>query len=768
MLLIAVILLLGSTVAVFGDVLFSAEEIVLSRPHTDLYDQFAYWREFGFGEVRRGNLPLWNPHIFSGMPFMGGFQSALLYPLNVVYLILPLSAAINWGIAIHVFLLGTFMYLWTAYRGLHPLACLVSAVMLMFCGAHFLQIQAGHIPHLSTMAWAPLVLLSIDGFFQKRSLGWCLLGMLAVTMQILAGYPQHLFFTAVAAVVYAAFCMIKAEKKAGMAIGLFSMYAGAGALAAVQLLPGLEVAGESIRSGGLSYEFAASFSLPPENLITLLIPGFFGDHINFPYWGRFYPWETTVFIGVTGFVLAIYGAVYGERTLRRFSAVVGVVLILLALGAYTPLFRFLYSWVPGFDRFRGSSKFMFQASLFVAMLAGIGLDQLLRGRRIDNKSYCLLLVFVLLIVGSAMYVRYLTDSTDTAGWWRQALNWIHATKEWYLAEEYYFDDRLVETALGAASRALLIAAGTSLVSGILFFLVRFSRRAAYAIALLAVVEIVVFARSSIATFDMKAIRVPEVQDLLAEQTGDYRIFNAANSNSAMITGMQDIWGYDSVVLRRYAEFMTFTQGYDPGEATQYVTISRLHRLYRMLRCRFALIPSDGSVGIIEENDVMGRLQLIQDYVEAKDRDEIFAIMEDASFDPRETVILETRPYPEPVMSEEKGTARVVDSSTDHLIVEASLPHPAILLITDAYSRGWRACALPGSSQKEYDIIPANYILRAIPMSQGYHRVRIEYLPLAFVTGKWVSLGAILAYVVLILWCVLRGYRRRSCFQGASY
>ena len=106
---------------------------------------------------------------------------------------------------------------------------------------------------------------------------------------------------------------------------------------------------------------------------------------------------------------------------------------------------------------------------------------------------------------------------------------------------------------------------------------------------MAMAEIFIFGRASLSTFDLASIRVPEIEKILSGHAGDYRIFNVANSNSAMITGMQDIWGYDSVVLRRYAEFMTFTQGYSPDEATQYVTFSRIHRLYRMLRCRFAFI-----------------------------------------------------------------------------------------------------------------------------------------------------------------------------------
>ncbi|NVL90209.1 MAG: hypothetical protein HWN69_04325 [Desulfobacterales bacterium] len=751
------IVLLGITVAMFSDVLFSSKAIVLSKSNADLFDQFAYWREFGFGHLRQGVLALWNPHIFSGMPFFGGFQSALLYPLNILYLILPLSKAINFSIALHVFLTGIFMYLWTSHRGLHPLACLVSSVLLMFCGAHFMQIQAGHLPHLCTMTWAPLMFLSIDGFFEKRSLGWCLLGMFVITMQILAGYPQHVFYTAVAATIYSAFCMIKVEKRAKIALGLLGMYAGASALGAVQLLTGIRVAWESIRSTGLSYEFASRFSFPPENLVTFLAPGFLGDGTTLPYWGCWYLWEMSLFVSVTGFILAIYGSIHGERSTRRFSMTMALLLLLFALGGYTPLFKILHTWVPGFDMFRGNSKFIFYASLFITMLAGIGLDHILRHKHIHRRTIFTILVFGLLVGAAGVCIRYSVTSTNSIGWWSQVMRAVCVEGESYFLEKYYAAPYFVQKAGLFASKSLMVSAGTCLLLSLLFFLSRFSRKMVYVIALLAMAEIFIFGKASIATLDLASIRNPKIERMLAGYSGNYRIFNPVDPNTAMSMGANDIWGYDSVVLRRYAEFMTFTQGYSPDEATQYVKFSRFHRLYKMLRCRFAFIPSGSRIGIIENKKIMPRLQLMQNYLVIQDRDRIFDIMEDASFDPAKKVILETYPDHEPVVSDEKGTASVVDSSVNHLTIEAELPNPAILLITDTYSSGWRAMPLPGSSQKEYNIMPANYVLRAIPLSRGYHLIRIEYLPSAFRIGKWISISTVFVYIILLGWHFRRAH-----------
>jgi len=194
--------------AFFGDVLFLTTGKVLSKEGEDLFKQFIYFRDFGFSAIKAGHLALWNPHVFSGTPFFSGFQSALLYPLNFVYLILPLAKAINLEIVLHVFLGGLSMYCWTVYRGLHPFACLFSGILFMFCGPYFFHIYPGHLSNLCSMAWAPLILLAVDAVVDKRSFGWCLFGMFAVAMQLLAGHPQYVFYTGVTATIYVGILLI--------------------------------------------------------------------------------------------------------------------------------------------------------------------------------------------------------------------------------------------------------------------------------------------------------------------------------------------------------------------------------------------------------------------------------------------------------------------------------------------------------------------------------------------------------------------------------
>lgn len=81
---------------------------------------------------------------------------------------------------------------------------------------------------------------------------------------------------------------------------------------------------------------------------------------------------------------------------------------------------------------------------------------------------------------------------------------------------------------------------------------------------------------------------------------------------------------------------------------------------------------------------------------------------------------------------------MLDQSTDHVDLEVELERPAILLVTDSYSDGWRARPLAGSSRGRYELVPANGTLRAIALDAGRHRLRIEYAPWASRAGHVVS------------------------------
>ena len=737
------------TAAMFFDALFAGGPKVVGAGNGDVLMQFLPWREFGFHELAKGHLALWNPHIYGGAPYFGGMQSALLYPPNWLYLALPLPLAVNWGVALNDWLLGAFMLMWALRRGLHPFAAFVSGVLAMYCAPYFLHVAAGHLANLSAMPWIPLIFLAIDEWLLSERLRWCLLGMFAIAMQVFAGHPEYVYFTAIIATVYALVRLAGKDcNRVAAAAGLLAMGAGGALLSAVQLAAGMQAAAETLRGQALPYRLASMLGFPPENLVTLLAPGFFGDMAHQPYWGRWIFWEANAFMGVLGFALAIYGAMRRDITGKAALLLAVAASLLLALGDNTPLYRLLYEWLPLFDRFRGTAKFMALAVLPLTLLAGYGLDRMLRERTVRLTAIAGGAAVAAALCAGAFLVR----SSD----WSGVMAAMEATGQSYIDPVRNANPGFIALGQAFASLGLLFAGLTLAVGVCAAFWVRREPRAAIVLGALAVAEVFAFARMQRPMSDSVQAVPAQVASVLAADPGDYRILNFPQPDSAMSLHAYDVWGYDPNVTRRYAELVEWLGGGDPAAATQYGNFHRLHALLSMLRLKYLIAREGGELRILQgEKAPLPHLQLVGSYRVARQRDEILHAMGETGFDPRREVILEQDPRPAPVATSSPGSARVLRQGTDFLEVEADLAAPSVLLVTDAWASGWRARALPGSVQQHYEIMPADYALQGIALQSGHHVLRLEYAPAAFRIGAIVSLAAWLAWIVALSLVVRR-------------
>jgi hypothetical protein len=622
-------------------------------------------------------------------------------------------------------------------------------MVISFCGAFFPHVFAGHLPQLCTMTWAPLIFCAIDGLFETRRIGWLLLGAFAGAMQLLAGFPQYVFYTGIAATLYCALRLVRAWDWR-LAVGFALVYGGAATLAAIQLLPSVQTMRETTRGLRLPFPFASMVALPPENFLTLIAPDFLGEIER--YWGRWYLWETSAFVGIITLAFAVYAAVTCENRIKWPAIILVLVSLLLALGSYTPLFELLYNYAPGFDRFRSISKFIFPASLFLVVLAATGLDRWFRVKRTATTFIVTVFVAAVLLGGSAWYIA-------NASHWSAVMEASRTSGQSYLAPQLYADPSFVAAAQQRAAMSLLLAAAICGGLGLILIASRHRFVLGFGVIGLAAIEMITFACRNQATFDSETIVNSKEVAFLKEHPGDYRTMNVANPNTAMIIGGQDLWGYDATVVRRYAEFMTWTQGGDPNNAMSYVKFVQFDPLFAMLRQSYVFAQRGTELEWAEAPvPSMPHLQLISKYHVIPTRDAIFDALRSSTFDPKQEVILESEPQPAPMPGTDIGSAEILSRSTDSLTIKADVEKPSILLVTDAYTSSWRAEPMPGSTQPSYQVMPANYILRAIPLNAGHHVFRLQYISAAFAAGKWISLAAIAVFVF-----VLVRFRKRQLF-----
>ena len=756
----------------FGGALVAEQPQVIGHAYSDMYQQFLSWRAWGFAQMAMGHLPLWNPHIYAGAPFIGGFQSALFYPPNAIFLLMPLHMAINVSVLLHLMLLACSMFHWALAQGLRCVPAALAGLIAMLGGACFLQVYAGHLSNLCAMAWIPLILRAVETVVARahetateRDLRWILVGSMSVAMQILAGHPQYVYYTAMAVILYLVMHLTALLRTPRVMGSLLLIPALAVALAAVQLLPSWQAIAETIRALPLPQEFASKFALPPENLLTTFLPNLFGETSGQHYFGRGYLWDGSVFVGATVLFLAGFALMPARRCTAPSAPwqypVMVVLLTVLALGIHTPVYPWLLDYMPGFSRFRGTSKFSALCIMYLAMLAAFGLDRLMSQPNLRKWIPSTIAVLGLLLLLLATH----TDSATV----QPVLQWISDSRESYVLAPLLWRDvtpvevqRIALFSASAIKIALVLGAASLLLLAMALQLASGQPRRTWIVGALAALELLMFAKSSVAHFPVQDRSVQALAAFVQARPGDYRsAYRGQLPNHSMLYGGYDLDGSDPGVTLRYAQWMHAMQGHSPDEAQQLLGFDAWHPVYDMLRLRYVLrIDMQGQVQATELGHPMPVASLVGEIHVIEGRDAMFAAIAAPEFDPRKTVLLERAPGISP-SPRAQGKVTLTRYEADEMNLDVELDRPAILLVTDLYTPSWRVQSLRGSTQVDYELLPANYVLRAVPLQAGRHHLRIFY------DRRWLYAGMAISVVGVLCWVLLwMCQRRRTSLQVA--
>lgn len=371
------------------------------------YDAYTYFypnESYSAAALRAGALPLWNPYLFTGVPFLANPQTGVFYPANLLFLLCSVPRAFAYSIVLHVYLAAVFAYAFAAVGlRLRPAAALVVAIVFAFSG--FIGALAGHINQLQASTWLPLILLFAALVYRRVSTRMALCGSLAIAVQFLAGHMQEFYLSMVGSLLFVAWLFVRREGGFGRSVtlrrlALFALMAVlAVALTAIQLLPTYELTRESIRAGGLTYQDATSFSLPPWLLLRGLLPAY-GDPQPYSEW--------IGYVGVVSLVLAAFAIVRPARHRHTpFFAAVALLALLLALGQFNPLSPALYHYLPGLNLFRVPARWLLLYSFSMAALAGIGVQSALANRPVGWHQAWHALVTpacIVLVIGGLLLV----------------------------------------------------------------------------------------------------------------------------------------------------------------------------------------------------------------------------------------------------------------------------------------------------------------------------------------------------------------------------
>ncbi len=382
--------------------------------------EFYPWRLFAAESLRAGWIPLWNPHQFCGTPFVANSQSAVFYPLNLLFCVMPVARAFGVSAWLHLALTGLFLYgfLRSGAFQLSAPAALVGAVAW--------QISAWQVSWLAlptflcVSCWLPLVLWLAWRAAAPNSGGggrWAAVGV-CLGVMILAGHLQIALYCIGLTAAYVVFLL---WPQRCLPIGLLIAPALMLALAAPQLLPAIELARVSHRAGTpvtwASYQHYVALGLPGLNLVTLFLPGFFGNPTQGTYWGVMVNggpsgyMENACYIGVLALGLAFLGVgiTWRRSAPTRFFAVAALLALLMALG--TPLDALLYFGLPGFSQSGSPGRVLVVWTLCAAILTAVGAETLLTrtarsGRTAVRAGAGFVIAFMAALGGSLIWIAH--------------------------------------------------------------------------------------------------------------------------------------------------------------------------------------------------------------------------------------------------------------------------------------------------------------------------------------------------------------------------
>jgi hypothetical protein len=283
---------------------------------TDPVRQQIPWRYEVIDQLKNGVFPLWNPYNFAGTPLLANIQSAVFYPLNVLFFIFSFPLA--WSIYIYLSLILGFLFMFLYLRNLKlkNYASLFGSIVFALCGFNIAWLENGVLTH--TLLWLPLILWSID-----RKKYTCFL--LALFSSFMAGHWQTFFYVFIFSSIY---LILRKRFKLFLIFPIFIL------LSLPQLLPSLQFISLSARASDQVWTTNPGWFIPWQNLIQFISPDFFGNPSTLNYTGIFSYQEFIGYVGIPGLIFA-FSALFIKRKIIRFFA--GAVLTGLLFAVATPI-----------------------------------------------------------------------------------------------------------------------------------------------------------------------------------------------------------------------------------------------------------------------------------------------------------------------------------------------------------------------------------------------------------------------------------------------
>ncbi|AJE04184.1 membrane protein [Geobacter pickeringii] len=788
--------LLALLILFFAKILFTDKIIRAPDITTEFYWTVKHFKEMGFVDLFTVNLRAgWDMLANGGGTEGGGTLSMqFLFYRNLIFWLFPAPANVAWFIVFHLFVGGAGTYVYCRAIGAGRGAALLGGIIFALAPENASLINAGHVQKIATISFAPWAFYFFERGFQARRVIWFLATGFVLAFQFFNMHWQIAFYTCLGIGAYgllrSVVILFRERDRRGrsavrlVGLNLVTMFFFLSTVA-ISLIPLADWSKETTRGvqsganqgqGGLQVEEAMSWSLPPEELVTFVVPGFFGlsrqegaydspDNGAY-YWGRMAFTQTTDYFGLLPWLLAPLPLIFrrDRYTWLAVAAVAGG--LLFSFGKYTPFYWFLYEHFPGVNHFRVPKMMMFIPVFGMAILAARGLDLLLdpeiRARRgfsryllgIFSLAPLLLAALGASVLGRNFWIDLFSPQIAQPNRFEDGLQLV--MQRWHTIEKELSFAALFAVAyavvIGAFSRQWLSRMALALILAALF-LADVGRVNAKFLLLQDPPQ------------SVKGVATPVI-DYLSRQPKGYRVLPMDGSDPMQYVshGIPVMFTSAPVQVQRWQDFLdgfNFASAMPDMMNVRYLVYGAAQ--YQQERSSISpkfqpvFTSPDGTQVVLENKEVLPKGWLVSQALLLSDPRQTLGILPNPAFSPGRVALVEEPPVvplapPSNPVAPPAGNVTIATYEWNRIAGEADTPGNALLVLGEKFYKGWRA-TVDGSP---VEVRRVDYILRGIYLSPGRHRFEFVFDPLPFKVGKYLTLASFALFAAMLG----REWRRR--------
>ena len=745
--------------------------------------------------LAKGKLPLWNPNIMLGSPVLGTTMSVLLYPINLLGIILTPTTVILIRAIFNLWIAGFLMYILIRRLGAESFGAFVSAITFMFCG--FLVVWLGH-THSNSAVWLPGMILMAELIAtsqHKRGIYAAITGFL-IAISFLGCHMETTFEITLAWFLY---LMVRSFQVGGwkwlinnFRMAVFSVALGVGA-AAVQIFPFLEWLGTSMqlseRSSGHFIPFFAGFWRNCLTLPTLIVPNLYSNPSQTNLYASYLPWtnfnEMTMYVGIIPLLLGIYGL--SLRKNKHIKIFIWSALLFLAMALRLPLIDWI-NQLPVFKMF-AAGRYRLIFDFGIAAAAGLTLNVFMEqsydsvhwrkaSRLLLLLGVITIVIILLMIIALPILEKPITDLGKSLVTKQYAEIRVHrrTLEEVLLVVDQVFQGMLNHFSL---MNWRLYFPGIVACLGGLWIIVWqrawFGKKVfKFGIVFLVLIDLLAFGigynpsiRPEFVYPDTPAVK------FLKQDKSLFRIMPVNMqwmSHGPLAHGLTEVGGYDQVTkyFHNFRNVIVESNPFNIFQPTSFLPNDANSRLMDLLNVKylvtskklpdsvrkdFQLVWQENDIRIYRNSAVMPRAFFVNRARYLTD-DNMLKALGDQSFDPAAEVLLSLPPSREITMSTALPRDQHIEITKyepEKVQISAVTSGDGMLVISDAYYPGWYAYM----DGEEVPIFRANYVMRAVSLPEGHHDIEFRYKPLSVIWGVAISFTTLILMGIISIVSLLR-------------